>query len=325
MRDIANPFIQPKFTIIHTENDDKTGKFVIEPLERGFGQTLGNSLRRILLSSLPGASMFALKVEGALHEFSALDGVVEDVTTIVLNLKNLILKIDDQTEAVKRLELDVKGPAVATAADLVLPYDVHVINKDLVIANVSEGGELRLTVFARNGRGYVTGETNKANRDILGSIVGTIATDSNYSPIRKVAYTVENTRVGHDERYDRLILEVETNGSVKATDAVSLAAKIMIEHLTPFLDLDEKAQELNIMKEEEVVEEDKFKDIEIENLEISVRSYNCLKRAGINTVSQLTSKSEEEILKVKNLGKKSFKEIKDTLASLGLSFRGSVD
>jgi DNA-directed RNA polymerase subunit alpha len=325
MRDIANPFILPKFTIIETDNDDRTGKFVIEPLERGFGQTLGNSLRRILLSSLPGASMFALKVEGALHEFSALDGVVEDVTTIVLNLKNLILKIDDQTEAVKRLELNVKGPAVATAGDLVLPYDVHVINKDLVIANVSEGGELHLTVFARNGRGYVTGEANKANRDILGSIVGTIATDSNYSPIRKVGYTVENTRVGHDERYDRLILEVETNGSVKATDAVSLAARIMIEHLNPFLDLDKKAEELNIMKEDVVVEEEKFKDTQIEDLEISVRSYNCLKRAGINTLSELVSKSEEEILKVKNLGKKSFKEIKDTLAARGLSFRGSID
>lgn len=325
MHDIANPFVQPKFTVIETEGDETRGKFVIEPLERGFGQTLGNSIRRVLLSSLPGASMFALKVEGALHEFSALDGVEEDVTTIVLNLKDLILVIDDETEAVKRLELDFKGPGVVTAANLELPYDVHVVNKDLVIAHVSEGGSLKLTIYARNGRGYVTGEANKANREILGSIVGVIATDSNYSPIRRVGYTVENTRVGHDERYDRLILEVETNGSVKAMDTLALGAKILMEHLEPFLHFDERVEELNIMAEEVEEDEDEFQDMEIENLDISVRSYNCLKRAGINTVSELVEKSEEEILKVKNLGKKSFKEIKDRLTELGLSFRGSID
>lgn len=322
---IANPFEIPQFKINQLEEDNNHARFTVEPLERGFGQTLGNSLRRILLSSLPGASMFAIKVEGALHEFSALDGVTEDVTNIILNLKNLIMVISDPTETVKRIELDFVGPGVVTAAHLDTPVDVEIINKDLIIANVADGGHLRLTIFARNGRGYITGEENKVNRKILGSYAGIIATDSNYSPITKVNYTVENTRVKYDERYDRLIFEVWTDGSMKALDAVALGAKIMIEHLKPFMHLDENVQELMIMKKEVEEEEDQFKDRTIEDLDISVRSFNCLKRAGINKVSELIARSEEEILKVKNLGKKSFKEIKDKLTELGLSFRGTIE
>lgn len=320
MHTIANPFVKIKFDIQQYDSVDNYGTFQIAPLERGFGQTLGNSFRRILLSSLPGASMFALKIEGVQHEFSAIDGVVEDVTTIILNLKNLILRINEEGNDFKRLELDVVGPAVVTAGDLSASYEVEVINKDLVIANVSEGGRLKLTVFARNGRGYVTGEANKALKQELSLPLGSIATDSNYSPITKVNYTVTDTRVGHDERYDRLTLEVWTNGAVLPNFALALGARILQENIAPFLQLEETARDIQISQDEDK-EEAQTLTLSIEDLDLSVRSYNCLKRAGIQTVHELTQKTEEEVLKVRNLGRKSFKEIKDKLIEQGLMFK----
>jgi DNA-directed RNA polymerase subunit alpha len=325
MSNIIIPFNPTVFKEKNYYATDNYGKFVLEPLERGFGQTLGNSFRRLLLSALPGASVFAITIDGARHEFATLPGVVEDVTMITLNLKQLILKIEDKDTTIKRLEVDVVGPAVVTGADITLPYGVEVISKDLVIANVAEGGHLKMTIFARNGRGYVTSESNKAERQKVGGAIGVIATDSNYSPVTKVNYTVSNTRVGHDENYDRLTLEVWTNGSITPQAAVALSAKILIEHYKPFLDLEEATVDVEVFAEQEAQAPAQMEDKKIEELDISVRSYNCLKRAGIQTVLELTSKTEEEILKVRALGKKSFKEIKDKLKELGLNFRGSVE
>lgn len=325
MSNIIIPFNPTVFKEKNYYATDNYGKFELEPLERGFGQTLGNSFRRLLLSALPGASVFAITIEGARHEFATLPGVVEDVTMITLNLKQLILKIEDKDTTIKRLEVDVKGPAVVTGADITLPYGVEVINQDLVIANVAEGGHLKMTIFARNGRGYVTSEANKAERQKVGGAIGVIATDSNYSPVTKVNYTVSNTRVGHDENYDRLTLEVWTDGSVTPQAAVALSAKILIEHYKPFLDLEESTIDVEVFAEQEAQAPAAMEDKKIEELDISVRSYNCLKRAGIQTVLELASKTEEEILKVRALGKKSFKEIKDKLKELGLNFRGSVE
>jgi len=325
MSNIIIPFNPTVFKEKNYYATDNYGKFVLEPLERGFGQTLGNSFRRLLLSALPGASVFAITIDGARHEFATLPGVVEDVTMITLNLKQLILKIEDIDTTIKRLEVDVVGPAVVTGADITLPYGVEVISKDLVIANVAEGGHLKMTIFARNGRGYVTSESNKAERQKVGGAIGVIATDSNYSPVTKVNYTVSNTRVGHDENYDRLTLEVWTNGSITPQAAVALSAKILIEHYKPFLDLEEATVDVEVFAEQEAQAPAQMEDKKIEELDISVRSYNCLKRAGIQTVLELASKTEEEILKVRALGKKSFKEIKDKLKELGLNFRGSVE
>ena len=325
MSNIIIPFNPTVFKEKNYYATDNYGKFELEPLERGFGQTLGNSFRRLLLSALPGASVFAITIDGARHEFATLPGVVEDVTMITLNLKQLILKIEDKDTTIKRLEVDVVGPAVVTGADITLPYGVEVISKDLVIANVAEGGHLKMTIFARNGRGYVTSESNKAERQKVGGAIGVIATDSNYSPVTKVNYTVSNTRVGHDENYDRLTLEVWTNGSITPQAAVALSAKILIEHYKPFLDLEEATVDVEVFAEQEAQAPAQMEDKKIEELDISVRSYNCLKRAGIQTVLGLASKTEEEILKVRALGKKSFKEIKDKLKELGLNFRGSVE
>lgn len=325
MSNIIIPFNPTVFKEKNYYATDNYGKFELEPLERGFGQTLGNSFRRLLLSALPGASVFAITIEGARHEFATLPGVVEDVTMITLNLKQLILKIEDKDTTIKRLEVDVQGPAVVTGADITLPYGVEVINQDLVIANVAEGGHLKMTIFARNGRGYVTSEANKAERQKVGGAIGVIATDSNYSPVTKVNYTVSNTRVGHDENYDRLTLEVWTDGSVTPQTAVALSAKILIEHYKPFLDLEESTIDVEVFAEQEAQAPAAMEDKKIEELDISVRSYNCLKRAGIQTALELASKTEEEILKVRALGKKSFKEIKDKLKELGLNFRGSVE
>lgn len=325
MSNIIIPFNPAVFKEKNYYATDNYGKFVLEPLERGFGQTLGNSFRRLLLSALPGASVFAITIDGARHEFATLPGVVEDVTMITLNLKQLILKIEDKDTTIKRLEVDVVGPAVVTGADITLPYGVEVISKDLVIANVAEGGHLKMTIFARNGRGYVTSESNKAERQKVGGAIGVIATDSNYSPVTKVNYTVSNTRVGHDENYDRLTLEVWTNGSITPQAAIALSAKILIEHYKPFLDLEEATVDVEVFAEQEAQAPAQMEDKKIEEIDISVRSYNCLKRAGIQTVLELASKTEEEILKVRALGKKSFKEIKDKLKELGLNFRGSVE
>ena len=316
---IANPF--ERFGISQADYDgtENYGRFVIEPLERGFGQTLGNSLRRVLLSALPGASLYAVEVEGARHEFTALEGVEEDVTSIILNLKGLVLRIPEEDDANKRLEIDVKGPKVVTAADIVLPTGVEVINPDLEIAHVVEGGSLHMVLHARNGRGYVTGEQNKLIH--TGLQLGTISTDSNYSPVRKANYTVENTRVGHDSRFDKLTVEVWTNGSILPQEALAKSAQILIAHLNKFLDVADITRDINIEKDEEKVEENKYENFTIEELDLSVRSYNCLKRAGIATILELTDRTEEDMMKVKNLGKKSLKEIKEKLTAYNLSFK----
>lgn len=307
-------FEKPIFKVATYDTKNNYGKFVIEPLERGFGITLGNALRRVLLSSLPGASVYAVEIEGARHEFSALDGVVEDVTTIILNLKDIVLKIEDE-ETVKKMSIDAHGPCTVTAGDLELPYGVEVINPELEIAHVAEGGTFRMTVHARNGRGYVTAEGNKSNMHI-----GTIPTDSNYSPITKVSYVIEPTRVGHDSRYDRLVLEIWTNGSMLPHDALSLAAKILVEHFELFVEVSEIAKNVDVIAEKIEEELNKYEDMTIEELDLSVRSYNCLKRAGIQTVLELTQKTEEDMMKVRNLGKKSLKEVKEKLMAIGLSF-----
>lgn len=316
---IANPF--ERFGISQADYDgtENYGRFVIEPLERGFGQTLGNSLRRVLLSSLPGASLYAVEVEGARHEFTALEGVEEDVTSIILNLKGLVLRIPEEDDGNKRLEIDVKGPAVVTAKDIVLPAGVEVVNPDLEIAHLVEGGSLHMVLHARNGRGYITGEQNKTIH--TGLALGTISTDSNYSPVRKANYTVENTRVGHDSRFDKLTIEVWTDGSILPQEALAKSAQILIAHLEKFLDVANITRDINIEKEEKQVEENKYENFTIEELDLSVRSYNCLKRAGIQTILELTDRTEEDMMKVKNLGKKSLKEIKEKLAAYNLSFK----
>ena len=316
---IANPF--ERFGISQADYDgtENYGRFVIEPLERGFGQTLGNSLRRVLLSSLPGASLYAVEVEGARHEFTALEGVEEDVTSIILNLKGLVLRIPEEDDGNKRLEIDVKGPAVVTAKDIVLPAGVEVVNPDLEIAHLVEGGSLHMVLHARNGRGYITGEQNKTIH--TGLALGTISTDSNYSPVRKANYTVENTRVGHDSRFDKLTIEVWTDGSILPQEALAKSAQILIAHLDKFLEVANITRDINIEKEEETVEENKYENFTIEELDLSVRSYNCLKRAGIQTILELTDRTEEDMMKVKNLGKKSLKEIKEKLVAYNLSFK----
>jgi len=320
---IANPFERFGITQADYDGNENYGRFVIEPLERGFGLTLGNALRRVLLSALPGASIYAVEVEGAQHEFSSLEGVEEDVTSIVLNLKDLVLKIDETDDANKRLEINVDEAKVVTGADIVCPTGVEVINKDVVIAHVAEGGKLHMVLHARNGRGYFTGEQNKVLHPNFP--VGVIATDSNYSPVRKANYIVDNTRVGHDSKFDKLTLEVWTNGSILPQEAVVWAARLLIEHLNKFLGLAEITQDINIEKEVVTVEENKYENITIEDLDLSVRSYNCLKRANIGTVLELTEKSEEEMMKVKNLGKKSLDEVLAKLKEMGLHLKDEID
>ena len=323
MSKIVSPFAKIKFDIAEFDGNTNYGKFVVGPLERGYALTIGNSLRRVMLSSLPGASVFAIEVEGARHEFSALEGVEEDVTMIILSLKDLVLKIDDEESVTKRIELEVEGPKVVTAADLVVPGDVEVINPDLVLAHVAEGGKLKMTLYARNGRGYVTSEGNKLLR--TGMNIGTIATDSNYSPITKVNYEVQPTRVGHNANYENLVLEVWTNGSMLPQDAVTLAAKILVAHFEEFLKLNEITRDINIVAEPVEQTSNKYEDMTIEELDLSVRSYNCLKRAGIATVLELTQKTEEDMMKVRNLGKKSLKEVKEKLLGIGLGFKDYID
>lgn len=320
MSKIVHPFEKPTFKVAH-QNESKTyGEFVIEPLERGFGLTLGNALRRTLLTALPGASVCAVQIDGALHEFSALPGVEEDVTMIILNLKGLILKIDDEGDTLHRIEVDVHGPATVYAKDLQLPAEVEVINPDLEIAHLAEGGHLKMVIYARNGRGYVTCDENKTLVNTQGAL-GAITTDSNYSPIEKINYEVEPTRIGHDSRFDSLKLEVTTDGSISPADAVSIASQILIMHFEKFLDLEGVIASFEAFKDEEVTSVDKFTNMTIDELDLSVRSYNCLRRQGFQTVQELTQISEDEMMKFRNLGKKSLKEIEDKLAELGLSFK----
>jgi DNA-directed RNA polymerase subunit alpha len=322
MSRLPRPFEKMAFKTAIVDSTSNYGKFVIEPLERGFGLTIGNALRRVLLSALPGASVFAVEIEGARHEFSALPGIEEDVTAIILNLKDLVLKIDDEDDKPKRIEIDVKGPATLKAGDMELPAFVSIINPDLELAHLTEEGHLKMVMYARNGRGYVTSEGNKSSRSH--QPVGVISTDSNYSPVTKASYIVEPTRVGHDSSFDRLTLEVWTNGSMSPQDAVALSSRILIGHFEEFLQLQELTRDINIIKEEVETPVDDIGDRAIEELDLSVRSYNCLKRAGIQTIRELVQRSEEEMMKVRNLGKKSLKEIKDKLQAMGLGFRDYV-
>ncbi len=316
---IAHPFEEVKFQLTFEDKNEHYAKVVCEPLERGFGLTLGNAMRRVLLSALPGTSVYAVEVEGAVHEFTALDGVEEDLTQIILNLKDLVLKSDTIGEADYEATIDVEGPRQVTGEEIqkVLPTGVTVVNKDLTICNVAQGGHLHMVIHIRNGRGFATNEENKQYINSR----GVIATDSNYSPIVRVNYKVESTRVGHDSRFDKLILEVWTNGSIDPTDALSLASNILISHFQNFSNLTSKFDELGLIKDPVVQKQETFENLSIEDLDLTVRSYNCLKRAGIQTVLDLTQKSETEMMKVRNLGKKSLKEVKDKLIEKGLHFK----
>ena len=307
---------KPKIETIEVSEDAKFGKFVVEPLERGYGTTLGNSLRRILLSSLPGTAVTDIQMDGVLHEFSTIDGVVEDVAAIILNIKKIALKSFSEDEN-KVLEIDVKGPAVVTAGDIKHNSDIQVLNPDLYICTVAEGHHFHVRMNAKNGRGYVRSDYNKSEN----MPIGVIPIDSIYTPISKVNYQVENTRIGQKNVYDKLTLDVWTDGSIAPQDAISLAARILTEHLNIFVNLTNEALPMEIMVEKEETQKERLLEMTIEELDLSVRSYNCLKRAGINTVHELTSKSEAEMIKVRNLGRKSLEEVKQKLIDLNLDLR----
>ncbi len=306
---------KPKIETVEISDDASFGKFVVEPLERGYGTTLGNSLRRILLSSLPGAAITSVQIDGAQHEFSTLEGVVEDVTTIILNLKKIALKI--YSEDVKTLELDVNGEGVVTAADLTFDSDVEVLNPELPIATLNSRGSLYMKISAERGRGYRPAEENNHSDQAI----GVIPMDSIFSPVTRANYQVENTRVGQRANYDKLTFDVWTDGSIRPEEAVSLGAKVLTEHLDIFVGLTEEAQKAEVMVEKEEDQKEKVLEMTIEELDLSVRSYNCLKRAGINTVQELSTKSEEDMMKVRNLGRKSLEEIRQKMDELGLQLR----
>ena len=307
-------FEKPNIECLEIDETNNYAKFVSEPLERGYGVTIGNSLRRILLSSLPGCAITSVKIEGVLHEFSTIPNVVEDVPEVIVNLKNVRLKFDGNEE--KTLRINFKGEGEVTAADIESDGTVEVLNPDLHIATVSEGGSLVMELTADRGRGYNSSEKNKKpNQDI-----SVLPIDSIYTPVKKVNYHVENTRVGQMVDYDKLTIEVWTDGSLKAHEALSLAAKVMTGHLELFIDLSETTKNTQVMVEKEESKKEKVLEMSIEELELSVRSYNCLKRANISTVEDLISKSESEMMKVRNLGKKSFDEVTAKLHSLGLDF-----
>jgi len=307
-----------KPTISKTISDDGTyGKFVVEPLQRGYGLTLGNCLRRILLSSLPGAAVTSVKIDGILHEFSTIPGVKEDVTEIILNLKKLAIRLDG--EDTKRVIINAVGPKEVTAADIIGDSDLTIYNPDQHIATLEENATLVMEINIGKGRGYVPAEQNKTDN----TPISVIPVDSIFTPVRRVNYTVEDTRVGQVTDFDKLTLEIWTDGSVSPEEGVSIGAKIMQEHLNQFISLDEAASGMSILVEREEDQKEKALDKTIDELELSVRSYNCLKRAAINTVEELTEKTEEEMMKVRNLGKKSLDEVKKKLAELGLSLRPS--
>ena len=312
-------FEKPRIECLKLDNDNMYAKFVCEPLERGYGITLGNSLRRILLSSLPGAAITSIKVDGVKHEFTTIPGIVEDVVEIILNLKNVRLKIHDNEE--KNLRIDVDGEGEVTAGDIVGDANVEVLNPDLHICTIAEGGKLHMELTANRGRGYNPSSKNKnANQPI-----GVIAIDSIYTPVKKVNFYVENTRVGQITDYDKLTIELWTDGSLNPDEALSLAAKVMNEHLALFIDLSEATKNTEIMVEKEESKKEKVLETTIEELDLSVRSYNCLKRAGIINVEDLTNKTEEEMMKVRNLGRKSLEEVTNKLRSLGLDFMPSEE
>ena len=301
------------------ELKENYGKFALEPLERGFGITVGNSLRRVLLSSLPGVAVTSIKVDGVLHEFSTIPGVKEDVTELILTLKELSMKMD--SDGARTLKIEHTGEGVITAGDIICPPDVEILNKDLHIATLSEDAKLYMEINVDKGRGYVSAENNKSD-DMP---IGVIPVDSIYTPVHKVSYFTKNTRVGTRTDFERLVLEVWTDGSIGAQEGVSLGAKILVEHLNLFIDLTDHLGEVELMVEKEEDKKEKALEMTIEELDLSVRSYNCLKRAGINTVEELTEKTEDDMMKVRNLGKKSLEEVIQKLEELGFSLKPSED
>ncbi len=317
-------FQKPKFTSTDLTADGRYGKFVVEPLERGYGITLGNSLRRVLLSSLPGVAVTSVRIDGIQHEFSTIPGVKEDVTEIILNIKGLT--VNYAGEESKELTISAKGEGVITAASIQADAEVEILEPDMHIATLGADAELNMHLTIEKGRGYVSAERNKEIMAEKGeSVIGVIPVDSIYSPVLKVNYTVENTRVGQITDYDKLTLEVWTDGTISAKEAVSLAAKVLNDHLTLFVDLSEEAANTEIMVEKDDKSHEKILEMTIEELDLSVRSFNCLKRAGINTVEDLTKKTEEEMMRVRNLGKKSLEEVINKLHSLGYDLSHDID
>lgn len=306
---------KPKIQNVEVSEDGTYGKFVVEPLERGYGITLGNALRRILLSSLPGAAPNSVKIDGVLHEFSTVSGVKEDVPELILNIKNLAIKMHG--DGLRTIYIDAKGPCVVTAGDIKTDSDVEIVNKDMHIATIDDNGKLYMEITINRGRGYVTQAKNKSEELSLSAI----PVDSIYTPVKRVNFTVENTRVGQITDYDKLTLEIWTNGTIKTEEAISLSAKILIEHFKLFMTLTDNANDMEIMIEKQEDKKEKILEMTIEELDLSVRSYNCLKRAGINTVSELANKSMEDMMKVRNLGRKSLEEVERKLKDLGLGLK----
>ncbi|ALB28249.1 MULTISPECIES: DNA-directed RNA polymerase subunit alpha [Companilactobacillus] len=306
-------FEKPSITSV--EESSSYGKYIIEPLERGYGTTLGNSLRRVLLASLPGTAVSDIQIDGVLHEFSAIDGVIEDVTQIVLNVKKLKLK--SYAEDSLKAEIDIVGPATVTANDIKADDDLEILDPEQFICTVAEGGHFHMQMTIKNGRGYTPAEQNKTDE----TPIGVLPVDSIFTPVEKVNYQVENTRVGKRNDFDKLTIDIWTNGSIGPREAISLSAKILTEHLTSFVNLTEEAKSADMMIEKEETQKEKKLEMTIEELDLSVRSYNCLKRAGINTVQELTEKSEADMMRVRNLGRKSLVEVKEKLADLGLSLK----
>ncbi len=309
-------FEKPNIEIVEISDDKRYGKFVVEPLERGYGTTLGNSLRRIMLSSLPGAAVSQVRIDGVLHEFSSIPGVKEDVTEMIMNIKSLAIKNNSETNEPKIAYIEYSGEGVVTAADIQADSDIEILNPDLVIATLNGGADSKIymELTITKGRGYVGADKNK-NDDLP---IGVIAIDSIYTPVERVNLSIQNTRVGQITDFDKLTLDVYTNGTLAPDEAVSLAAKVLSEHLSLFIDLSESAKKVDVMMEKEENEKEKVLEMNIDELELSVRSYNCLKRAGINTVSELTNKTSEDMMKVRNLGRKSLEEVLAKLKELNL-------
>ena len=303
---------KPRIECVELSRDNRYGKFVVEPLERGFGTTLGNSLRRILLSSLPGAAATSIKVDGVLHEFSTIPGMVEDITEVILNLKALAVKL--YTDQPKMAIINVSGPKRVTAADIEPDSEIEILNPDMYICTLNEEGRLYMEIMLEKGRGYTSADRNKNH----GQPIGVIPVDSIFTPVRKVNYTVENTRVGQNTEFDKLTMEVWTDGTIRPDEAQSLAARIMTEHLSLFVELTGDVGNVEIMVEKDDSRKEKVLEMTIEELDLTVRSYNCLKRAGINTVDELVQRTEDEMMKVRNLGRKSLDEVIAKLAALGL-------
>ena len=316
-------FERPNIEVAEISEDKKYGRFVVEPLERGYGITLGNSLRRIMLSSLPGAAVSQVKIDGVLHEFTSLEGVKEDVTEIIMNIKNVAIKSNSDSDEPKTAYIDFRGEGVVRASDIQVDQDIEIMNPDQVIATLSDGknSKLYMELTITKGRGYVGADRNKNNE----APIGVIPVDSIYTPVERVNVSVENTRVGQVTDYDKLTLDVHTNGTLAPDEAVSLAAKVLSEHLSLFIDLSENAKTAEVMVEKDNDEKEKVLEMSIDELELSVRSFNCLKRAGINTVEELTNKTPDDMMKVRNLGRKSLEEVLAKLDELGLSLRQDAE